>query len=188
MHWGGAFHPQLVHAAGWVVQQYVIFHGVLQDSRNCIQIFMYSVLRHCFAVPSGTLAQFLAQFFQHHRPDLAQQQSANGRVHRLQHPAVALQCTDFVAFGHSFQPAVGVVLEPGVLALVDAGAEPFFQALGLRHNVLLDTPFRHLFRNSNSSCLHPLLTIGFIAITNCNFILTFSALLNTCHTSTSLTH
>lgn len=140
MHWGGAFHPQLVHAVGRVIQQDVIFYGILQNGGNGVQVFMYRIFAQRLTVPSGTLAQFLAQFFQHHWPDLAQRQSANGRVHRHQHPAVALQCTGFVVFGHSVQPAVGIIFEPSVLALVDAGAEPLFQALRFCHDVLLDAP------------------------------------------------
>ena len=52
----------------------------------------------------------------------------------------------------------------------------------------LDVYKRQLLGYIDSPCLHPFLAVGLVSITNCNFVFSFSALLNICHTGTSLSH
>ncbi len=175
------FHPDFFNPMGRIIEQDVIFRCVLQHRGNGIQIFMYGVFAQRLAAPPGPLAQFFCKFLQDHRPYLTERQTSNIRVRHLQHFSVTGQSTGFVSLGCPVRPMLRVGLELGVFTFVDTSTESFFQSLSLRIDILPDTAFWNLLGDINGARLHPLFPGCGVSITNCNFIFSFSALLNISH-------
>ena len=121
----------------------VIFLGIFQHRRNRLQIFLHSRFLDAFPAPAGSLTEFFAHFFQRHGQQFCKRNTANQRVNNIQIAFVPRVGGSFEKRFLPLEPVFGVLFKVGLVAFFYAILELLLDALGLRHDILLNAAFWH---------------------------------------------
>ena len=121
----------------------VIFLGILQHRGNRFQIFLHSSFLDAIFTTPRTLAQFFAHFFQRHGQQFCKWDTANQRVNNVEISLIPCVGGSLKERLLPLQPVFCVLFKVGLVAFLDTILELFFDALGLRHDILLNAALWH---------------------------------------------
>ena len=121
----------------------VIFLGIFQHRGNRFEVFLHRCFLDAISTTPRALAQFLAHFFQRHGQQFCKRNTANQRVNNIQIAFVPCVGGSLKERLLPLQPVFGVLFKVGLVAFFYAILELLLDALGLRHDILLDATLWH---------------------------------------------